>query len=101
VNVATIAKTKSLLPLNLDDNSTICALSTPPGVGGIAVVRVSGPDAYKFTRALCPFLPEKPESHRVYFGTAKEVESKAQVDEVVVTCFAEGHSFTLRQFYES
>ena len=25
---------------------TICALATPPGTGGIAVVRVSGPDAY-------------------------------------------------------
>ena len=25
---------------------TICALATPPGAGGIAVVRVSGPDAY-------------------------------------------------------
>ncbi|MDE6062957.1 MAG: hypothetical protein K2G00_09430, partial [Duncaniella sp.] len=27
------------------DSDTICAVSTPPGVGGIAVVRVSGPDA--------------------------------------------------------
>ena len=26
--------------------STICALATPPGEGGIAVVRLSGPDAY-------------------------------------------------------
>ncbi len=90
----TTAMTKSLPLLNYEDNSTICALSTPPGVGGIAVIRVSGPDAYSFTRGLCPFLPEKPESHRVYFGTAKELVSKAQVDEVVVTCFAHGHSFT-------
>ena len=29
----------------IDDN-TICAISTPPGTGGIAVVRVSGPDAF-------------------------------------------------------
>ena len=27
-------------------SSTICALATPPGAGGIAVVRVSGPEAY-------------------------------------------------------
>ena len=27
--------------------STICAISTAPGVGGIAVIRVSGPDAFK------------------------------------------------------
>ena len=30
----------------LNDN-TICAISTPPGSGGIAVVRVSGPDAFE------------------------------------------------------
>ena len=28
------------------DNYTICAISTPPGLGGIAVVRVSGSDAF-------------------------------------------------------
>ena len=27
-------------------STTVCALSTPPGEGGIAVIRVSGPDAY-------------------------------------------------------
>ena len=27
-------------------HTTICALATPPGEGGIATVRVSGPDAY-------------------------------------------------------
>ena len=26
-------------------NDTICAISTPPGVGGIAVIRISGPQA--------------------------------------------------------
>ena len=28
------------------NDSTICAISTPPGIGGIAVIRVSGPDAF-------------------------------------------------------
>ena len=27
-------------------DTTVCALATPPGVGGLAVVRISGPDAY-------------------------------------------------------
>ena len=34
------------------NDSTICAISTPPGMGGIAVVRVSGPDAF----AICDKL---------------------------------------------
>lgn len=77
-----------------DDNSTICALSTPPGVGGIAILRVSGPNAFRFTRKICAFLPEKPESHRVYFGTARELGGSGSIDEVLVTCFAQGRSFT-------
>jgi len=27
------------------DSDTICAISTPSGVGGIAIIRVSGPEA--------------------------------------------------------
>ncbi|MDE5959671.1 MAG: tRNA uridine-5-carboxymethylaminomethyl(34) synthesis GTPase MnmE, partial [Muribaculaceae bacterium] len=27
--------------------STICAISTPPGTGGIAVARISGPEAFE------------------------------------------------------
>ena len=75
------------------DDDTICALSTPPGHGGIAVIRVSGSNAFKVARAVCPFLPEKPDSHRVYFGLAKD-RSAQEIDEVVVTCFADGRSFT-------
>ena len=33
----------------MDLNKTVCALATPPGQGGIAVVRVSGPQAYAVT----------------------------------------------------
>ena len=34
---------------------TICALATPPGEGGIAVIRVSGPDAYSIVEKI--FVP--------------------------------------------
>lgn len=77
-----------------DDSSTICALSTPPGTGGIAVIRVSGRDAFHLTRKICSFLPESPESHRVYFGTARTQVSGESIDEVLVSCFVEGRSFT-------
>lgn len=78
-----------------DDASTICALSTPPGVGGIAVIRVSGPQALKLTKKVCAFLPEKPESHKIYFGTAREVQNQdLAIDEVLVSYFAHGRSFT-------
>ncbi|MEK7355067.1 MAG: hypothetical protein AAB250_01360, partial [Bdellovibrionota bacterium] len=50
------------------DQDTICALSTPPGVGGIAVIRVSGAKAATLAQKLCSFVPDPPASHRGYFG---------------------------------
>src|SRR5262249_52451773 len=75
------------------DEDTIAALSTPVGVGGIAVVRVSGAEAAALTRRHCHFLPETPESHRVYYGLFKSSSGDA-VDEVLATYFADGRSFT-------
>ena len=41
------------MPAHPLDGTTICALSTPPGRGGVAVVRVSGPDAWDTIDSLC------------------------------------------------
>jgi tRNA modification GTPase len=80
------------------DQDTICALSTPPGIGGIAVVRVSGSRASEITRSLCRFLPANPESHRIYYGILTSLEKTPQtadgIDEVLVSYFKEGRSFT-------
>jgi tRNA modification GTPase len=76
------------------DEDTICALSTPEGHGGIAVVRVSGRDAVPVARRLCSFLPEKLDSHRVYYGLLHGTEDRAPIDEVLVSYFGEGKSFT-------
>lgn len=51
----------------MEDNSTIAALATANGTGGIAIVRVSGPDAEKYLKTL--FQPSRDlESHRLYYG---------------------------------
>lgn len=76
------------------DSRTICAVSTPPGTGGISVIRVSGPQSRSIVRSLCSFLPENPESHRAYYGLLKNPVDGKPIDEVVVTWFAEGRSFT-------
>ena len=41
------------MPAHPLDGTTICALSTPPGRGGVAVVRVSGPAAWTVVDDLC------------------------------------------------
>jgi len=71
---------------------TIVALCTPPGKGSISVLRISGPKALEITKKIAKFLPSKIQSHKVYFGTLKEGEKK--LDEVLVSYFQEGFSFT-------
>lgn len=71
---------------------TICALCTPRGKGAVSLIRISGPKALEITRKLAGFLPLKPESHRTYFGLLKNNDKP--LDQVLVTYFAEGRSFT-------
>lgn len=80
-------------------NDTICAVSTPAGVGGIAVIRVSGPLAQK---AVLPFLNGGTMtalvSHRATFVTFDA--SDRMLDEVVVTLYAAPHSYTGEEVVE-
>jgi tRNA modification GTPase len=71
---------------------TICALSTPQGVGGIAVVRVSGMAAWAIVSKLFskPLQPEL--KRKALFGCI--FDGKEILDEVVVTLFQGPHSFT-------
>ncbi len=75
------------------DQDTVCALSTPPGVGGIAVIRVSGARSSGIARQLCSFLPRNLDSHRIYYGILKGAANE-EIDEVLVSYFQEGRSFT-------
>lgn len=74
--------------------STICAISTPYGSGGIAVVRVSGTDAIALTDSL--FRGRKPlrEAHAntIHYGTI--ARDNEVLDEVLVSVFRAPHSFT-------
>lgn len=63
---------------------TICAISTPYGVGGIAVIRVSGPEAV----AIVERLTASPLTGRVHYRRVPDL------DDLVVTVFRAPHSFT-------
>lgn len=76
------------------DEETICAISTARGMGGISVIRVSGDKAESLVRKLCPFLPKTCESHRIYYGFIKDFQSQVEIDEVLVSYFSKGRSFT-------
>ncbi|MEO0553626.1 MAG: tRNA uridine-5-carboxymethylaminomethyl(34) synthesis GTPase MnmE [Bacteroidota bacterium] len=78
---------------------TIVALSTAPGVGAIAVIRLSGEDAILITNKVFSGKNlEKQASHTVHFGTIRYNERV--VDEVLVTLFKAPTSFTKENVVE-
>lgn len=78
-------------------DSTVAAIATPPGKGGIAVVRISGPQAYRVASAV--FRPadpkkslEKAKGYTALFGHF--ILDGAVADEVVALCFRAPRSYT-------
>jgi len=70
--------------------STICAISTPAGIGGIAVVRVSGKDAISIVDSLF----EGKHSLATAKGYSMHYGTIADLDDAVVSIFRAPHSFT-------
>ena len=74
--------------------NTIVAISTPPGVGGIAVVRLSGPDAFAIADKIWQGTPlSNASSHTVHLGIITDSDGD-MLDQAVATVFAENRSFT-------
>ncbi|MGB7584030.1 MAG: tRNA uridine-5-carboxymethylaminomethyl(34) synthesis GTPase MnmE [Terriglobales bacterium] len=79
--------------MNLDD--TIVAIATPPGRGGIGVVRLAGPEARRIASPLLR-LKHNLDPGRAIFGELIDPSDSmgTRIDEVVVTYFAKPHSYT-------
>jgi tRNA modification GTPase len=79
------------------DQSTICAISTSPGVGAIAIVRLSGSDAISIADKIFK-SPKKgkvlveQKANTIHFGQI--VFNNEVIDEVVISLFKAPHSFT-------
>ncbi|MCY7350259.1 MAG: tRNA uridine-5-carboxymethylaminomethyl(34) synthesis GTPase MnmE [Cytophagaceae bacterium] len=84
-------------------NDTICALATPPGIGAIAVLRVSGPETFSIVERLFhghrgdKKLSAQP-SHTLHYGTLRDGE--IIVDEVLVSLFKAPRSYTREDVIE-
>lgn len=79
---------------------TICAVATPHGTGGIAVVRVSGPDARRIVaqRWKGTSVATMP-SHTAHLGHVTDSHGQL-LDQVVLTPFDASHSYTGEQVVE-
>ena len=79
---------------NYTDNSTICAISTPHGTGGIAVIRISGPDAAGIvSRCWQGADIAAMTSHTAHLGNILFADGEI-LDQVVLTIFRAPNSFT-------
>jgi tRNA modification GTPase len=80
-------------------NDTIVALATAPGLGAIAVIRLSGPKAIEITASVFSkksILTQA--SHTVHFG--KLTNGKEVIDEVVVALYRAPRSYTGEEVVE-
>lgn len=72
-------------------DDTIVAIATPPGRGGIGVVRLSGPAAAAIARALTGRIGFEP--RHATLATVASVDG-VPIDQAVITCFPAPHSYT-------
>lgn len=78
-------------------DDTIAAISTAPGVGGIAVMRISGNQSIEIVSSIFKANKKDVEiktasAYQAIYGTIYECEE--EIDKVVVTLFRAPHSFT-------
>ncbi|MDX1351292.1 MAG: tRNA uridine-5-carboxymethylaminomethyl(34) synthesis GTPase MnmE, partial [Putridiphycobacter sp.] len=77
---------------HMQSTDTICALSTAPGMGAIAIIRVSGLEAFRIVESIFSKTLSDKQSHTAHFG--KIVDDGIIVDEVLATLFKNPASFT-------
>lgn len=87
-------------------NDTIAAIATPPGVGGIGVVRVSGAEAFDRVASLLrrpgkPLeVPPIPSSHLLTYRHIIDPATQEVLDEVLVAFMRAPHTYTSEDVVE-
>ncbi len=83
---------------------TICAIVTPPGVGGISVLRLSGRNAIEIAARVFVKKSGKPlkyaRSHTLHYGFMVDPSTGEKVDEVMVSLMRAPHTYTCEDIVE-
>lgn len=86
----------------ISDDITIAAISTPPGVGGVGIVRMSGSLSFSILEKI--FLPKNSscsyQSHKLYYGQLVDPFSGKMVDEVLAVFMRGPNSYTREDVVE-
>ncbi|MFQ5646739.1 MAG: tRNA uridine-5-carboxymethylaminomethyl(34) synthesis GTPase MnmE, partial [bacterium] len=86
------------------DSDTICAVSTPRGQGGIALIRLSGSDSHRI--ALSVFRKksggklERFDSHKLYYGCVVDPHSGLHLEEVLLSLMRSPRTYTTEDMAE-
>lgn len=72
---------------------TIAAVATPPGEGGVAVIRISGKEAITIAKKIFSGPVERYASHTAHYGQIYN-SSHERVDDVLLMPFLGGRSYT-------
>ncbi|HWR73405.1 MAG TPA: tRNA uridine-5-carboxymethylaminomethyl(34) synthesis GTPase MnmE, partial [Nitrospirota bacterium] len=88
----------------MSEPDTICAVSTPPGDGGIGIIRVSGRDAVEIASRL--FRSTKngdlrsAETHTIRYGSIIDPASEVTVDEALISVMRGPATYTREDVVE-
>jgi tRNA modification GTPase len=95
--------------------ATIAAVATPPGTGGVGIIKISGPEALRIAASLFRSCkndnkpgravrgdgaPVNFQSHRLYYGHIVDLETEDVVDEVLLAVMRAPRSYTREDVVE-
>ena len=81
--------------MTLSTDDTIVAIATPPGQGGVGIVRLSGPHAWAIGQHL--FVRQQPgniRSHQLMYGQIIDPATKLALDDGLIAFMRAPHSYT-------
>ena len=86
----------------IDD--TIAAIATPPGIGGVGIIRVSGKDSFPIVNSLFKSAGTVPlmdrQNRTIQYGTIVDPATNKTIDEVLVLLMKGPHSYTAEDVVE-
>lgn len=83
-------------------DATIAAISTPPGAGGIGIIRMSGDKALDIIKQIFQRTEKQTDfqSHRFYYGTIVDPANDHTLDEVLMVFMAAPRTYTREDVVE-
>ena len=82
--------------------STITAISTAPGIGGIGIIRMSGKECFSILEKIFEPKAKKiiPKGYTIQYGNIVDKKKSKIIDEVLVSYFVEPKSYTTENMCE-